>query len=225
MDRGGRQDPGLLKIMSMKLIINIIISGINIFILSRYIYLLNHKKISPSLAMWTFFSLAVGISLFTYFADGDYNISDNILNFTDLILVVGITIVILIWGDKTSHFNTFDLICLAAVAFIIAFWALTDNHIITNFAVQSILVISYFPVVKRMITLKKNTEAFSVWIALFLAPCISLIPGKGLLAWVYAIRAILCTGTLLVLMLRIEILNRKKSRLSKVMGDKGFELP
>ncbi|MCK5055510.1 MAG: hypothetical protein KAT34_02575 [Candidatus Aminicenantes bacterium] len=194
----------------MKLMINIIISGINIFILSRYIYLLYHKKISPSLAMWTFFSLAVGISLFTYFADGDYNISDNILNFTDLILVVNVSIAILIWGDKTTQFNTFDLGCLAVVASIIVFWAVSNNHIITNFSVQSIMVISYFPVVKRMINQKKNTEAFSVWIALLLAPCISLISSKGLLASVYAIRAFLCAGTLLILMLRIEILNRKQ---------------
>lgn len=194
----------------MKLMINITISGINIFILSRYIYLLYHKKISPSLAMWTFFSLAVGISLFTYFAAGDYNISDNILNFTDLILVTGVAIAILIWGDKTTKFNTFDLSCLAAVAIITVFWAVTNNHIITNFSVQSIMVISYFPVVKRMINQKKNTEAFSVWIALFLAPCISLISSKGFLASVYAFRAILCTGTLLILMLRLEILNRKQ---------------
>jgi hypothetical protein len=169
--------------------------------------------------MWTFFSLAVGISLLTYFADGDYKISDNILNFTDLILVVGVSIAILIWGDKTTRFNTFDLSCLAAVVLIIAFWAVSNNHIITNFSVQSIMVISYFPVVKRMINQKKNTEAFSVWIALMLAPCISLIPGKGFLAWVYAVRAILCTGTLLILMLRIEILNRRQKAIKEKSGD------
>lgn len=194
----------------MKIVINIVISGINVFILSRYIYLLYHKKVSPSLAMWSFFSLAVGISLFTYFADGDYNISDNILNFTDLILVVGVSIAILIWGDNTTRFNPFDLGCLGAVVLIILFWALSDNHMITNFSVQTIMVISYFPVVKRMINQEKNTEAFSIWLALFLAPCISLISNKGFLASVYAFRAILCTGTLLILMLRIEIMNRKK---------------
>ena len=194
----------------MKIVINIVISGINVFILSRYIYLLYHKKVSPSLAMWSFFSLAVGISLFTYFADGDYNISDNILNFTDLILVVGVSIAILIWGDNTTRFNPFDLGCLGAVVLIILFWALSDNHMITNFSVQTIMVISYFPVVKRMINQEKNTEAFSIWLALFLAPCISLITNKGFLASVYAFRAILCTGTLLILMLRIEIVNKKK---------------
>ena len=198
--------------MTIKLLINIIISLFNVFILSRYIYLLYHKKISPSLAMWTFFSLAVGISLFTYFADGDFSISDNILNFADFILVVGVSISILIWGDLTTRFNRFDLGCLAAVSIIIIYWAISNNHVVTNFSVQSIMVISYFPVVKRMISQKKNTEAFSVWIALFITPFISLLVNKGMLADLYAWRAILCTGIFLILMLRIEIRTRRKAK-------------
>ena len=192
-----------------KLAINIAVSGINIVILARYIYLLYHKKISPSLAMWTFFSLAVGISLFTYFAEGEHSISDNILNFTDLILVVSVSIAILIWGDPSAHFNRFDVGCLAAVIGIIAFWAISNNHVITNYSVQSIMVISYFPVLGRMTHQKKNTEAFSVWLMMLVAAGISLFASKGWLASVYAIRAVLCTGALLLLMLRIEILNRK----------------
>lgn len=193
-----------------KLYINIIVSGINVFILSRYIYLLYHKRISPSLAMWTFFSLAVGISLFTYFAEGDYSISDNILNFTDLILVVGVSVAILVWGDTSTMFNRFDLACLVAVIAIIVFWAISDKPVIANYAVQVIMVVSYFPVVRRMTHQNKNTEAFSVWIALLIAPVISLMANKGWLASVYALRAVFCAGTLLLLMLRIELLNRKK---------------
>lgn len=192
-----------------KLFINIIVSGINIFILIRYIYLLYHKKISPSLAMWTFFSLAVGISLFTYFAESNHSISDNMLNFTDLILVVSVSVAILIWGDTSTRFNRFDVGCLVAVIGIIVFWAISNNHVITNYSVQSIMVISYFPVIGRMTHQKKNTEAFSVWILMLVAAGISLFASKGWLASVYAIRAVLCTGTLLLLMLRIEILNRK----------------
>lgn len=198
--------------MTLKFLVNLIISAINIFILARYIYLLYNKRISPSLAMWTFFSIAVGISLITYFADGNYNISDNILNFTDLIMVASVAIAILIWGDKTSRFNRFDLLCLGAVGLIIVFWTISNNHLITNFAVQTIMVISYFPVVKRMLNQKKNTEAFSVWIALLIAPFISLFASEGLLASVYAIRAVLCTGILLALMLRIESQSRKRSK-------------
>lgn len=193
-----------------KFFINIIVSGINIIILARYIYLLYHKKISPSLAMWTFFSLAVGISLFTYFAEGEHNISDNMLNFTDLIMVVSVTIAIVIWGDHSTRFNRFDVGCLLAVIGIIAFWGISSNHVITNYSVQSIMVISYFPVLGRMTHQKKNTEAFSVWIMMLVAAGISLFASKGWLASVYAIRAVICTGALLLLMLRIEILNRKK---------------
>jgi hypothetical protein len=198
---------------SLKITINIIVSAINIIILSRYIYLLYHKKISPSLAMWTFFSLAVGISLFTYFAEGNHSIADNMLNFTDLILVVSVSIAILIWGDTTTRFNQFDAGCLVAVLCIIAFWGISNNHIITNYSVQSIMVISYFPVLGRMVNQKKNTEAFSVWIMMLVAAGISLFASKGWLASVYAIRAILCTGSLLLLMLRIEILSRKSEKL------------
>jgi hypothetical protein len=194
----------------IKLYINIIVSAINIIILSRYIYLLYHKKISPSLAMWTFFSLAVCISLLTYFAESDHNISDNILNFTDLILVVSVTVAILIWGDTSTRFNRFDAGCLIAVTGIIAFWVISKNHVIANYSVESIMVISYFPVVRRMIHQKKNTEAFSVWIMMLVAAGISLFASKGWLASVYAIRAVLCTGALLVLMVRIELRNRKR---------------
>ena len=192
-----------------KLLINIAVSGINIFILARYIYFLYAKRISPSLAMWTFFSLAVGISLLTYFAEGSYSISDNILNFTDLILVVSVTVAILIRGDSSTRFNRFDVACLLAVSGIIVFWFISDNHIVTNYSVQSIMVISYFPVFGRMLTQKKNTEAFSVWIRMLVAAGISLFASKGRLASVYAIRAVICTGALLLLMIRIEIASRK----------------
>lgn len=197
--------------MTIKFLINIFISLINVFILARYIYLLRSQRISPSLAMWTFFSLATGISLFTYFAEGDYNISDNILNLTDLILVVSVFAAIFVLGDRSTRFNRFDLFCLIIVGIIILFWAFSNNHILTNFAVQGILVISYFPVVSRMIHQKKNTEDFFIWIALFTAPLISLLANEGLLASVYAIRAIFCTALLLGLMLRIEFQKNKDS--------------
>jgi len=42
-----------------------------------------------------------------------------------------------------------------------------------------------------------------------LAPVFSLMTSKGELAAVYAIRAIACTGLLLALMIRIEILKKR----------------
>jgi len=196
--------------MNQNLLLNLLISGINLFILIRYTHLLYHKKISPSLAMWTFFSMAIAISLLTYFSYGKHRLSDNLLNVTDLILVVGVSIAIVIWGDHTSRFNKFDLGCLTAVFIIVLFWLVSNNHLVTNLAVQGIMVISYFPVVKRMITHQKNTEDFTVWMVSLLAPIFSLFASSGILASIYAIRGITCAGTLLLLMLFFHLKNKEK---------------
>ena len=47
------------------------------------------------------------------------------------------------------------------------------------------------------------------WIGLLLAPCVSLLSSRGMLASVYAIRAIVCTSLLLLLMIRADLRNRR----------------
>ena len=186
-----------------------IVGALNLFIAIVYCIMMIKKKSKPALAMWFFFTIAVAISLITYMKEGNYSYFDNVLNSLDLLLVSFVTIAILIFGDHSTWFNRFDLGCLIAVIIIVLFWVITNNHLITNISVQAILVIAYFPVVKRMLTAKENTEPFSVWIALMLAPLFSLMTSKGELASVYAIRAIICTGMLLALMIRIEALKKK----------------
>jgi len=193
----------------MELFVIITVSLINLFIAGTYIWNLYYKRSKPALAMWLFFSLAVTMSLVTYLKEADFGFWDNVLNTTDLVLVVVVTIAIFFMGDKSTRFNRFDLWCLYAVLAIIAFWFVSQNHLVTNLSIQLVLVIAYFPVVRRMLTSKENTEPFAVWIALMIAPMISLLTSKGLLASVYAVRAIICTGLLLGLMIRIEYLKRK----------------
>ncbi|NLF43351.1 MAG: hypothetical protein GX587_11705 [Bacteroidales bacterium] len=185
------------------------VSLINIFITIRYCYLIIKKQIKPALAMWLFFTIAVALSFITYMADGNYSPLDNILNTTDIAMVSIVCLSILIWGDKTSSFNRFDLGCLIAVSLITAFWYFTRQHWITHLAVQGILVIAYFPVIKRLIFSKKNTEPFSVWILMGIAPALSLLSSKGFLATVYSVRAIISVGILLLLMLWAEHENKK----------------
>lgn len=185
------------------------VSALNLFILVRYCWLLYRKEIKPALAMWIFFTIAVGMSLITYMAEGNHGFLDNILNTTDIILVSTVALAIFIWGDKSSKFTKFDIGCLVAVLMIVLFWIITKNHVITNFCIQGIMVISYFPVVKRLIETKENTEPFSVWAIMMLAPAISLISSKGVLATVYSVRAIICVAVLMILMLRVEYLSKK----------------
>jgi uncharacterized membrane protein YqjE len=170
------------------------------------------KEIKPALAMWIIFSIAIIMSMVTYLSDGNYRLSDNIMNTVDLFYVITISVAILIFGEKSSRFSNFDSACLIAVLIIVIFWIISRNHRAANILIQCILVIAYFPVVKRLLESRENTEPFSVWIGMLIAPALSLLSSKGILATIYSFRAILCVGTLLLLMLRIEIINKRLKR-------------
>jgi hypothetical protein len=186
------------------------VSAINLGILIRYCWLLYHKQIKPALAMWLFFTIAVVMSMITYLQEGAYGIWDNILNLTDMLLVGTVTIAILIWGEKDSRMNRFDLICLSGVVLISFFWLFTQNHVFTHLAVQSIMVVAYFPVVRRLYVTRENTEAFSVWIMMLIAPMLALLSSKGFLATVYSVRAMICVGLLLLLMFQANYLSGQR---------------
>jgi hypothetical protein len=181
---------------------------INLFIAVRYTVNIRRGTIKPALAMWVFFSIAVAGSLVTYLSAGDYSLLDNILNTSDLVLVVTISVFIFIFGDRSTRFNRFDLGCLIAVLAIVMFWVISQQHVVSHVSIQVILVIAYFPVISRIWKSNENTESFAAWIGLFLAPCISLLSSKGVLATIYALRAIISTSVLLALMVRAELKQR-----------------
>lgn len=188
-----------------------LVAIINIVTAGRFVYLIKKGRIKPALAMWLFFLLAIATSLITYIKDADYSVLNNILNTTDLFLAVSVTVAILLYGDKSSRFNRFDLTCLGLVMMILIFWLFTGAHFITNLLIQAILVIAYFPVLQRMVTLKMNTESFTGWIGMLLAAIVSLFSLKGTLAMVYSYRAIICITLLLLIMIYFEI--KAKNRL------------
>ena len=187
----------------------IAVSIINLIIGVRYCILTYKNKIKPALAMWAFFSIAVAMSLTTYMANDNFSLWDNILNTTDLLLVTTVTAVIYFFGDHSSKFTKFDKACLIAVLLITLFWFVTKTHFLSHLMIQSVLVIAYFPVVRRLWLSKENTEPFSVWILLMIAPVFALLSSKGILATVYSVRAIASTFILLILMLRVEYIKRR----------------
>jgi len=181
------------------------VSIINIIIGVRYCVLIYKGNIKPALAMWSFFTIAVAMSLITYMAEGDYSLWDNVLNTTDLILVSTVSVMIYLYGDKSSRFTSFDKGCLVAVVLTTLFWFITKTHFLSHLMIQSVLVIAYFPVIRRLWLSKENTEPFSVWILLMIAPIFALLSSKGTLATIYSVRAIVSTAFLLILMLRVEL--------------------
>jgi len=195
----------------MKHIAVFLVSIINILITVRYCWLTRTQKIKPSLAMWVFFTIAVTLSLVAYLQSGDFYLWDNILNSTDFILVLSVSIAILVFGDKSTKFTYFDKGCLVAVLIITAFWIFTQNHMVANIVVQAITTIAYFPVVKRLWESKNNTESFTAWIGMLLASAISLFSNEGFLASIYSVRAIVSIFLLLLLMVRVEIIKKRMS--------------
>jgi hypothetical protein len=196
------------------------VTVINLFIALRYGWLIRKRKIKPALAMWIFFTIAVAGSLVTYLSAGNYNLLDNILNSTDMLLVVTVSVTIFLYGDKSTRFNKFDQGCLVAVLGVLAFWALTQNHTMAHVSIQTILVIAYLPVIHRLWQSDENTESFAAWIGLLVAPIISLFSSKGILATIYSLRAIISTSALLSLMVRAE-LKKKRSEIR----DSRFDSP
>jgi len=186
------------------------VSLLNLAISGWYCWLTYKQKIKPALAMWIFFTIAVGISLTTYMKSDNFSLLDNILNTTDMALTLIITIAIYLFGDHTSRFSRFDKGCLVAVLVILLFWFVTKNHVVTHTLTQGILVIAYFPVVSRLWKTRENSESFLIWIGMLLAPVLSLLSSKGMLATIYSVRAIICIMVLLMLMLRVEYLSRKQ---------------
>jgi hypothetical protein len=183
----------------------IIVVAINLLILVRYCWLIWIRRIKPALAMWVFFSIAVGGSLVTYLSSGDYTLLDNILNTSDFVLVVIVSVFVFIFGGRSTRFNRFDIGCLVAVLGIMAFWLISQHHVVSHVSIQVIMVIAYFPVISRIWKSNENTESFAAWIGLFLTPCISLLSSKGVLATIYSLRAIISTSILLALMVRAEL--------------------
>ena len=155
--------------------------------------------------MWVFFTIATVGSLLTYLAEGDFGLLDNILNTADIALVGSVSVSIFLWGDKGTRFSRFDLGCMIAVLVILAVWILTRQHAVAHVSIQAILVIACFPVVKRLWRANRNTESFTMWIGLLLAPVFSLLSSRGALAMVYVVRAIVSTALPLMLMIRTEI--------------------
>ncbi len=186
------------------------VSLLNLAITIWYCWLTYKQKIKPALAMWIFFTIAVAISLTTYLESDHFSLLDNILNTTDLALTAIVSIAIYLFGDHSTRFSRFDKACLIAVLVIVLFWFITKNHFLTHALTQGILVIAYFPVLSRLWKTKKNRESFLIWTGMLLAPLLSLLSSKGMLATIYSVRAIVCISVLMLLMLRVEYITKKQ---------------
>ncbi len=194
------------------------VCAINFGIGFRCCWLLRKRAISPALAMWVFFTIATVGSLVTYLGEGSFTPMDNILNTADIGLVISVTVFIAVYGDRSTRFSRFDYGCLAAVIAVVFAWLATRQHQVAHSSIQAIMVIAYFPVVRRLWRARRNTESFAMWIGLMLAPLFSLLSSQGVLATVYAVRASVSSGLLLLLMIKAARTQRRLAVTARPLG-------
>jgi hypothetical protein len=121
------------------------------------------------------------------------------------------SVAIVIFGEKSSKITRFDFGLPHSGRNDCGFPAFHPKPFGYQFIIQTILVIAYFPVVKCLFETRVNTEPFLIWIGMLIAPVLSLLLCKGLLASIYSVRSIICVGSLLLMMGWIELIHRKNS--------------
>lgn len=173
----------------------------------RYSWLTWQGEIQPVLATWLLFLVAVFLSFMTYWSTEKHSFTGNIINTTDLFNMCLIMFSIIVLGKNTIlEFNAFDISCLVASGIILVFWRLSKMHVIANLALQGIMTVAYFPTIYRLWHTKTNTEQFGVWILVWIASAVALIPAyinRDKLGMIYASRSLTMVSVVLILMLII----------------------
>lgn len=190
-------------------ILFVVITGI---VNVRYALLAARGDIHPTLATWLLFWVAVVLSFCTYRNTEQRSAVDNIANTSD---VVTVSIVLFALGFRYGWrgflFGAFDAWCLGASALIFFFWIVSRRHVAANLATQGILVVAYIPTIRNLLVARENPESFLVWGAILVASLIAFwiaAREKNKLAMLYAVRAAVSVGVVLILMARIELVAR-----------------
>lgn len=189
------------------LVVSLLMSVVTIW----YCYLIVTGGVRPVLATWMLFSLAVGIGIWSYLrSDSKKDVITNIANTADVGTTWTILIFILFFGRNTSYqFNSFEIVCIAAVIAILVYWRISKRANVANIAINGILAIAYLPLIKWLWTATENTESFAVWNIVFISSSTALynpIKEKDWYALLYALRAVVSVGIVLFLMIRIQFL-------------------
>lgn len=183
--------------------------AIMLLVAGRYSWLIWKRKVEPVLSTWLLFFIATALSLWTYWSREQHSLTSNIANLADMFVVTAILLSIICFGKEVSlGFKNFELWCFASSGIILILWRLSEWHVVSNFMLQGILAVGYVPTFIRLLKAQKNTEAFEIWIGVWLASLIAILPAFQAGDWVaivYPARALLSASVMIGLMLRLVL--------------------
>lgn len=191
----------------MKKLFALVTFGLMLVMNFWYCDLIIKGEIHPTLMTWVIFSVAVSLSLGTYWSSGNHNLLSGICNITDTVLVLIVTLIIIFFGKNVRfEINTFEIICIILALIILVFWRITKAHEVSNLFLQGVMVIAYFPTFYQLwgaLTTSESLVTWSIsWLISFLG-IITAVLGRDKLAIIYSTRALVMITIMIFLILRI----------------------
>jgi hypothetical protein len=175
---------------------------------TKYSYLIWKDAIQPVMTTWLLFFVSASLSFWTYWSSDKHSVVGNIGNFCDLMVVWTIMFsLVFLSKTVTLGLNWVEISCLVASGIILIFWRMSKRHVLSNFALQLIMMIAYAPLFYKLWNATINTESTEFWLLGCFASCFSLVPAfadRDKLAVLYSLRSFSFSATALLLILRIN---------------------
>lgn len=197
----------------------ILIVFISFFMTLRSCWLIYKREIELVFSTWFLFAIASTMSLVSYLQTENHDIWNNMINAADLFTLWSIVTMLFFCNRRDNknlfEFSQFEIKCLIGAVIIFFFWVISGSFATVYFLVQALLIVAYFPTIKKLWKADRNSESFSVWIAGFAVCLLAFyLPikniGKGdYLPIIYGIRAMAMVSLILFLMLRIKLRAQK----------------
>lgn len=188
---------------------------------SWYIYLaMKGVKVRPVLASWIVLAGTMTLSFATYWTAPKHSLVSNAGNAIGVVSTVA-NMLTALWIDlkqgKGITFTKFQKKCLwaaliIAIYWMVLVWGLKGSGMIPNILTQVLMIIGYLVTIEKLWHAERNTESLFTWWCITFASAIALytaVVSHDSLATLYAIRATVASGTIVLLMCRLEYKNSR----------------
>lgn len=177
-----------------------------------YSYLIIKDRINPPVGTFMIASAVFACSFAMYMQNPQWSFSANIALLGALVSAWGVLIVLTVKLLKEKRFGieftSFQKWTVFISSLVLLFWYLTENHLASYTLLQLAALIAYIPVIQKLWGAKKNPESIAFWGSLFLSTCVASYAAyekQDIESWIYIARAIPASGTVLFLLIRLQI--------------------
>ncbi len=180
-----------------------------------YIGLVLMGRIQTVVASWLVSTVALVLSLVTYFSSPNANWLGGTLNAASAIAVFCTLVAVYVQSRRDGvsvTFTLFQVKCLITslgitILWIILKWGMGKTGIIPNVLTQILLIISYTMLIVKFWSAPRNTESLITWWCVFLSSVVGIYTAHlkaDPLAYLYAIRSTVMCGILVYALHRLE---------------------